>query len=362
MAPHSLGTDLTRIIDKLCDKGLPRSRAYVAVIMATRQYAVPVSDLVGSLQMYPALDDPTQIIEAVTDLLNGKLTRKPWLKKVDSSGTILVSCQLGIEDLIGAFIGEKEIAKTISDYQTRNSKSINLIGPIETKKTWDTYRSLISNAQSRICMPMLATTPKLEVVPLLQERAQSGVNVQILLATPSLAGKLRGKSTKKIATERIEGWKENARKHDNIEVKVTSDPNAMLLATCMLVDDKILRFDVYDIARQASKEGIMIQFENEGGLDLNIVRLFHYYFDTHWDTARKGTTIGVISEKLSNNWQIVVSLLLASFSYYFYAIELQAKIGAVFGSASASFLINYLVDIQAWLRMKLRRVVRILRR
>jgi hypothetical protein len=188
---------------------------------------------------------------------------------------------------------------------------------------------------------MLATTPHLASVPILLERAQRGVKVKIILAAPHIVSQLRGETMQETAKEAILGWTAHAANCPNMEVRVTQTLADTYLATCMLVDGRHLRFDVYDPHRQRSLQGEMIEIQSPDGLDFNMIRMFRSQFEEAWLRAMPLNCLPYSWWLLKRNWNWWMGLI---FMVAAFATSNVVLIG-IFGSASATFFTNGMVEM-----------------
>ena len=195
---------------------------------------------------------------------------------------------------------------------------------------------------------MLATTPKLESVPAIKERASKGVKVRILLGSPDFVVQLRGETMRSTATDAIAGWTAIAATVPNIEVRIAHTLEDCYLSTCMLIDRNLLRLDVYDPHRQRSLQGVMVEFHAQDGLDLNVVRVFGQRFDEAWERAKPTLWLPYLVWCFGNHWQLFMGLLFVLFAF---CVSSPVSSG-IFGSIAATFFANEL--IRYWSHIKKR--------
>jgi hypothetical protein len=150
------------------------------------------------------------------------------------------------------------------------------------ERVYVTFMDLLRNAQREICLPMLATTPYLETVTILRDRARAGIRVRILLGAPSLVARWRGESMRSIAEQRILEWKREFAELATVQIRISRIARDMEIATCALVDGCVARLDIYDPYTQRSLEGVMVELVSPPGRSLNIVKLFQRAFDSAW--------------------------------------------------------------------------------
>jgi hypothetical protein len=136
-----------------------------------------------------------------------------------------------------------------------------------------------------------------------------------------------------------------------MEIRIASDSDDMNLASCMLVDGRILRLDIYDHTRQRSLEGVMVHVETPAGMELNIIGLFKARFEDAWSGASPSGFPKRLLWYLRKGWQwwLFAVLTVASF-----LVEKNVVALSILASAAATFLVNAAVDswtsLRRWFR------------
>jgi hypothetical protein len=263
-----------------------------------------------------------------------------WLVEIQSYGKYLVQQAPDLRDKIAEKLGEPNVAERLLVFRRTLESTVRRLGSMNDRSVYESYLGLLQQAQREIILPMLATSPKLSSVPILQERARKGVRILALLGSPKVAARLRGETTARMAREAISGWKENARGISNFKVRVSHRVEDSYIASWMLIDGKILRIDIYDAIRQRSLEGFMVEVMSSDGQDLNIVRVFSEYFRRAWSRAQPVQGLGRIWWWTKRAWQWLACLIFLALTY---AFRSTFWVG-VFGSAAATFMINGLVS------------------
>jgi hypothetical protein len=144
------------------------------------------------------------------------------------------------------------------------------------------YHSLLrelEEAQREILLWMLATSPQISAVPVLQDRARAGVKVRLLLGSEQAVASLRGGSSAAMARTAIEGWKANTKGFEHMDLRLSDAPEDAYLAGSMLIDDTLLRIDVYDPLHERGMDGVMLEARSPTTLDLNLVWLYRESFE-----------------------------------------------------------------------------------
>jgi hypothetical protein len=229
--------------------GISLQASTVAVVMATREHARPLRELTDILRQYQNLETPDS-----TDRGVNELRAMGWLLETESYGLWLTHQAPNLRDVVEARLAMPGLSKEMQEMRSYLQPGIQIVGPMNDTSTYQTYLQLLQGAQSEICLPMLATTPNLSSVPIIQERARKGVRVRILLGSPELTTKLRGATMVRAAEDSIHGWSRHRQGHPKIEIRISSSAEDMEIASCMLIDRRLLRFDVYDPSKQRSLE------------------------------------------------------------------------------------------------------------
>ena len=332
------------IVNALQKTGLTLPQATLTVVMAVREHARPVPELVDIVRQYQNLETPQLAAQAIREL-----EKMNWLVESDSYGVRLLHIAPDLRDKIAARLNDPELSRRLSEMRSYLLPNMTIAGAMNDVSVYQTYLDIIRGAQEEICLPMLATSPNLTSVPLLQERASKGVKVRILLGSPKLTGKLRGATMVGASNDAVHGWIRNAENHPKMHVRVSDSAEAMQIASCMLVDSRLLRFDVYDPWNQRSLEGIMVEIKSPPTLDLNIIRIFRSHFELGWRDAKFPSAFGTMYSYLRRWWQ-----------WYFFGIftllgflafkTARSNWAEISFSAAGSFLFSAIVSSFEWIR------------
>lgn len=329
---------------------MSRTMATLAVVMFTRGHARPEKELIDIIGQYPNLEDRGATEQALTTLKS-----MGWLVVTESFGQPITLAAPDLEEKMVEKTGKSALIDKLILLRSRSTleHQIRILGPMNTQEVYGTYLDLLRSAQREICLPMLATSPNLSAVKILQERARRGVRVRILLASPEVAAKFRGEPVAAKAREAIEGWTKNARGIPQMEIRIVHSPADMRFATSWTLDGRLLRFDIYDPFRQRSLEGYMIEVESPPGFDLNLITLFQANFDEAWNRAQPIHIPGRVWWWFTRNWQwwafgvtALITLMLGMSSW-----------GGIAASVSATFLFNALVSSWPRIRPIIRRIL-----
>lgn len=336
----SLTRDELNVVLALRKAGLPANAATLAVVMATREHARPEAELADIVRQYQSLETRSEAEQAIAEL-----RRRGWLIESESYGQHFIHQAPDLRDKLAKIIDDPQTSTRLLQLRSFLEPNVRIVGPMNERVVYETYLDLLRQAQSEICLPMLATSPRLSSVSILQERSQKGVHIRILLGSPKIVAILRGETMAAMAREAIIGWKENARQFPRMQIRVVHSVEDMLIATCMTIDRQLLRFDVYDPAKQRSLQGVMLEVESPVGLRLNLVGLFQERFESAWVRAQPIHALGRIGWWLGRGWQWWA---FAVFTVLAFA-SAKTSWSGIFASAAATFLVSALVA--AWPRI-----------
>jgi predicted transcriptional regulator len=293
-----------RIVAELQRTGLSLPVATLAVVMAIREHARPAPELTDIVRQYQHLENRATAEEAI-----GELRRLGWLVESESYGLMLVHQAPDLVDKLADRLRQPELSVALRELRSTFERNVSVIGPMKDKEVYQTFLEILRGAQSEICLPMLATSPNMVVVQILQERARQGVRIRILLGSPKLVAKLRGETMTRVALDAIHGWTQNASGISNIRLRISNSAEDMEIATCMSVDSRLLRFDIYDSLTQRSLQGIMIQVESPTGMELNLIKLFRRRFEESWTSAKPITTVCSVVVRLKGMAVVVLRVV-----------------------------------------------------
>jgi len=338
------------IVYALQKTGISLQASTVAVVMAIREHARPLVELADILRQYQNLETPDAVDRGVNEL-----QQLDWLQRTESYGLWLIHQAPNLRDLLEKRLVRPGLAKEMQEMRSYLQPGIRIVGPMNDISTYQTYLDLLRSAQSEICLPMLATTANLSSVPIIQERAQKGVNVRIVLASPEVTAKLRGGTMVRTAEDSIHGWSQHSKGYSKMSIRISSSAEDMEIASCMLIDGQLLRFDIYDPYKQRSLEGVMIEVTSPPSLEVNFIKIFRREFEHAWTNARPTTVLGTIWWHLGRLWQWYCFGLFL-FLGFASAKATRNNWAALFFSVSATFLVNALAPTFGSLQLFLRRV------
>jgi len=278
MSSIKLSNDELTIVDTLIKQKVFNAyeESLLFVIMFTRGHIRPRAELIHILKQYPGLSE----ILTVNKFLDRLISKKIIIDKETSDYSLLyVNTNPTISGLTSDTISA---LKRIRDSY---SNAVTNYGPVYSEESYISYLDRLKLATNEICLPMLATSPNIQSVDILKRKAANGVKIKILLGSPSIIASLRGISHKNMANECRMGWKDQLGQFKNVEIRVMSDVADADIATCLLIDNNILRLTIYDSEKQRSLQGTLIEVANQDNLNYNMIKMFREKFDNIWEKA-----------------------------------------------------------------------------
>lgn len=330
----SLEHDENALIARLYASGITREAATLAIVMATRQHARPERELLDIVLQYPGLENQDKAEAALREL-----RRDGWVVDQDSENLTLTMQAPDLRERIGTQLGDPSIPAQLAALRANlDANAARVLGPMTDGPVYSTYLELLRSAQNEIYLPMLVTSSRLASVDILRERAKAGVRIKILVGAPDVVASMRGETMRARAEERIKEWVHNLGDLPTVEIRVSHRVEDMWLGSCMAIDGRIVRFDVYDPHQQRSLQGIMLELANPQGLELNLIRIFVELFRAAWSRAQPVTWRGRIRRHLGATWKLWIALLFAILAFIPTGvqgwIELTAGISAAFVSTA----------------------------
>lgn len=334
------------LVQGLENKGMVRHAAILGVVMLTREHPRPYVELIDILGQYSGLDNPNIAREAIDILKN-----EDWLVDQKFGSVFFVKKAVDFRRKVAIKLGVLETELTARSVEQQPKANVSILGDMSDRTIYTSYLELLRSAQSEILLPMLATTSKLQSVSILQDRAACGVEIRILLGSASLVNRLRGASMRQRSVIYVKEWENHFRKYRSVKIRIVTKLEHSLLATSMLIDSRLLRFDVYDPEIQRSLDGTMIQIESPPGVNPNITRLFALAFEEAWRAARPvGSYSRFLVWLMAEAWQwwlFAIFLVLTGISA---KSQKHGYLSSVFGSVAATFAVNGLVA--SWPRIR----------
>jgi hypothetical protein len=300
------------------------------------------------VSQYPGLED-----RGIAEAALHELRALSWLTNGGSENAPLTMQAPNLPELIADRLKDASVPYALAALRPPlDPTTARVLGPMDDGDVYSSYLDLLGSAQNEICLPMLVTSPKIASVPILQQRAKAGVRIKILVGSPQVVAELRGETMRPRAVERIKEWCHNFDGLPTADVRISYRVEDMWLASCMAIDGRIVRFDVYDPEEQRSLQGIMLEVANPHGLKLNLVRIFAELFEAAWLRARPMTWRGRLAWYMRRTWRVWVCVLFAALA--FIPVPLRGWFDFTAGIAAA-LIATLIIDFGTSVRLRRKR-------
>jgi hypothetical protein len=275
------------IIRALRKTDLTLSTATAAVMIATQLGARPRAELVEILATYPGLGNQSTADDAIE-----QLSSLGWIEEAEADGLLLMRQVADLRTRISHRLCNPDVADQLQGVRASHNHTARIVGAMYDEDVFDSFLDLLRSAQHEVRLPMLATAPYAATVGILRDIASRGVRVRCLLGSPQAVGSIRGGEMRSVSERRIEEWRTALRGLDTAAIRITDDVDDLALATCVSVDGRVLRVDVYDHLKQRSLQGVLAEFRSPAGFKLNVQLLFDRLFEEAWAKATPAGRLG----------------------------------------------------------------------
>lgn len=292
------------LASRLAATGLSSSGASLAIALATRLGARPRAELIDIAAQYPHLGSRDSAESAVREL-----EACGWLLQDTSYATVLTHQASDLRDRIASRLGDSGVAEQLHQLRSAYEGTIRVVGPMHDDAVYQEYRQRLMAAERSIDLPMVATSPNLEVVNVLRDRAEHGVRIRILLAAPTVVAELRGAQMQQVSADRIGEWVRHCTNRKTMKVRVSHNIDDMLMSSSVCIDGTILRFDVHDPVRQQSLQGVLFEAASPSAFRLNIIALFEAVFSDAWRHAATTGRVGPLGSLLARHIELPIAVL-----------------------------------------------------
>lgn len=345
MAVNQLTDDERELVRALEEGGWNGRDALATVVMACRVPSRPRLAMIDWLTQFASLESTSAAAEALDKLRADQRVRE----HAGSNGVVLFRPAPGLlEGLLSLANWPPERASGLRrDPCEAASVTVNLVGPVAQEQAYTTYLDCLRHAQIRVNLPIFRPSIGDGAAAILQERAQAGVKVRILIASDDVISTLWGSSAAASTRHIRAAWVARSGCEADFEVRVCHSVNRMRLATSWSVDGRLARFDAFDYRRERPLDGYMVDISSKWGSVVNVVECFDDQFDEAWRRSSPVSRAGWLLWRLQRAWQwaffsLFLGLSLASVS--------NPALSGVFASAAAAFLINAIVASHRQLR------------
>ncbi len=353
MTIQALNHRENQLISRLVVAGLTKAESTLAVVMTTRGYARPKSDLLQILAQYPVLDS-----DAALELALRRLLERNWLcSTVQDGAEPLIHQDPDLRTLIAEKLNDPGVADALRSIRSDTEPLVEVVGPMKDAHVYRSFIAILRAAQATIFLPMLATPPYADVVDALIDRAKAGVRIRILLAAPNLVEAVRGAHMAQLAAERIQDWQRRVGAFETIDIRTYSRAATMRFASWLLVDGVKCRIDIYDPRHQRSLEGVMLETVSPPGLDLNLVSLVTDGLEQAWTNALPLGFWGRVFKQARLHWPATTGIATVGIAMFLGSVQVaQNYMFGVSSSLVATAIIRYRHSIASGLRSLANRI------
>ena len=301
------------VIDFLAEQNLKLSYATVAVLMYSRKYHRPQNELTELLSRLAPQLLPIEIEEAVKWLIDNELLISIEIQHQYHIYEVVADFPKRISKLVNNIDVELKLVEMVS--ARREKVHVRFLNTVSANNNYETLLSSIMNARYSIKYPMLSAAPYETLVNTIKSVAQNGVKIKILLAEDNIVKKYKG-NTKK---SRIEDWKYKLNGVPNIEIKGFNEEEPTELCTSILIDEKKLRYVIYDPNTTTSLDGMLLEIENIYGQDINIIKWFNAKFDRAWSQGAKSKKQRILRKVFSlTSCILIIFIICTVYLFYFF--------------------------------------------
>ncbi len=303
-------------IDRINQRGVSIDRATVAVYLYFNRIIKPKEELEQILiNLCPTIlyseENHTGIVsKAIEWMINEGLAQNTFNKSLDTPG-------ISVSDDFPEKMEQLTQSSGIADDLRKKYESFDLPVIVEPKgivgRREENYSEMITHIQlahNSIKYAVLTTPTYPVTVNALIAAAKRGVKVQVLVASEKITRAYKNQPS--VAAE----WKSAFKDIANAQVKIFEDEQAGELCSSIIIDDKILRLDIYDFRKIRSLNGYLIEISNKQGERINIINWAVNKFDSIWNNSYKDTFSKVLSKLFSPFVLALVALLICLCVYF----------------------------------------------
>lgn len=258
-------------IRKFSELGVDETDARVLVAMLRYRLARPKDELIRVLQRFPNLEDAERTSQAVDRLL-----QLPALQE-DKNGFLYLSETAEIA-------AEPRFRKLIKDLYNVNPV-VRVIGPPSNGSSYTGFLDLLSGSLKSVDLWISSASSYQSALDILSDRARSGVKVRVLLADPKLVASTRGISSSSVAHKTNASWRNAENLVPNLAVRRYTSSSGFAYSGSALIDQKILRINVFDHNSQRGMDGTLIEVHSQTITTNNLTELYIDEFDRAWARA-----------------------------------------------------------------------------
>ncbi len=283
------------------------AQATVAIYLYFNRLVKPENELEAILSpVATVLRDRETIGECLSWMKRQGLVQS----KPDKRGNLIyIEIADDFEDKLEQITGVLGLAKNLQAEYNRIKDDIHVESKGKVGADSRNYTEMlmrIKAAKRTVKYAVLTTEPYDATVNALMQAADGGVKVQILVASDRISKEYKNKRS--VASQ----WQAKFYQHENVSIKIFDDESTLDLCSSVLIDEKILRLDIYDPRRVRSLSGQLIEICSETYENINLIRWFSGKFDAAWKNA--------YANRLEKFYNGVVFPIIRLMALYFYSV------------------------------------------
>ena len=280
--------------------GFNPTEAMIVTAMVSRRYARQLEKLVDVLSGHTGLEDTHAAQSAISNLISAGLLSVIHYAHRD----LIIFSRDGLGILEAT--GKGRSCKILGELENVPVIRLESLGPMADKSIVASFREAVVSAERLIRLPFFSSTANIEGVEYLHQRALAGVELRIMLGSPSVMRVLRGASHETRTKRAIASWKEKTKDWPNTEVRIAQRASDIELGGSMSIDGRLLRLDVHEPLVERSIYGEMIAFYATGA---NVIRMFDSQFDVAWLRAQPTRLRARVLPEISSwKWAVTTAL------------------------------------------------------
>lgn len=327
-------------IDKLQASGISYEEAFICILMYFRDISRPVNEMPAIFSRYsPKLTEET-IRKTFEHLC------RIGLIEIGQYGALEVyktaddyEKKLEMNTKITGLADELSKSKNLSQLSRSNNSKVELSpkGVVSAEGNYATLLSRLKGANNTIKAAMLCTKVYEETAAVIEEMANKGVHIQLLIGSDAIVKKIRGSSV----NGTYQDWKARFKNTPNVEVLMFESDSAIELCSSYLIDNSVLRLVVYDYASMRSLEGYLLEVIQKGKGNINIIHWYQSKFDEEWEEAKLLKTPRVIRFLTSHyTLSILATGILVFLILYFKLTDLPFELCLILIGVSLSYFVQ----------------------
>lgn len=275
-----------------------REVSAILVLMYARESCMVRESLTAFLSNYPYLNNR----QCVSDSLNILLGKDYLVQQRDiGTGFYKIKINDNIIQMLKTSYGQNV---SLLEQSREKLECIKTFGKTNSNDNSSLFYKRMQQAQNEISIVYIATEPYISTVSVLKSILTNvNVKIKLLVANDEICRRLRGVNSP------AQKWYEEFKEFKNFEIRVYNSIEGTQIATSTLVDQKVLRMTVFDIMKQRTADGYMLEIVNMMGYEMNLIQIYCEKFNKIWQEAdiyKENRIIRLIKKPLFINFVICI--------------------------------------------------------